>query len=271
MSDLPLLGASLYASDLDPYLDWLSDQPRDLELLGFHDGAFLDGDWRSLAAEVKPKLAGLKGRLGMHGPMPGNFHPTDPAIRAVFTKRYLQGLDVCAEIGTTQMVIHSPYRGWDLEKLHITPHVGTSYVRDLRACLEPVVKRAEDEGVEVVLENIADRDPGQRAAVVAEFASKALKLSVDTGHANYAHHNGGAPAVDCYISQAGNDLAHVHLQDSDGFGDRHWALGDGDIRWRAVFAALEPIKSNPRLIIELINHKDIFRSAAYLADLGVAR
>ena len=31
---------------------------------------------------------------------------------------------------------------------------------------------------------------------------------------------------------------NVHLQDADGYADRHWSLGEGTVRWHAVFAAL---------------------------------
>jgi sugar phosphate isomerase/epimerase len=65
-------------------------------------------------------------------------------------------------------------------------------------------------------------------------------------------------------------LAHMHLQDADGYADRHWALGEGTIRWRAVFAALTEIDANPRLVVELKDHDRIVESVQHLEALGVA-
>ncbi|TIW76161.1 MAG: sugar phosphate isomerase/epimerase, partial [Mesorhizobium sp.] len=79
------------------------------------------------------------------------------------------------------------------------------------------------------------------------------------------HGSTGAPPVDYFVRAAGNRLQHVHLQDADGYADRHWSLGEGTIQWRSVFAALARLESNPRLIIEIRDKSRIPASAAYIA------
>ena len=79
-----------------------------------------------------------------------------------------------------------------------------------------------------------------------------------------------APGVTVVSDAAGDQLAHVHIQDSDGYADRHWAPGEGTIRWRAIFRALGRLNSNPRLIIELRDHAMVLAGAAHLAELGLA-
>ena len=106
--------------------------------------------------------------------------------------------------------------------------------------------------------------------LVETFDSVALKVSIDTGHAAYAHGVGNAPAVDRYVRAAGNHLTHVHLQDTDHFADRHWAIGDGDLPWSAIFSELSKLKSNPRLIIELNDKSAVSRSAKWLSERGLA-
>ena len=56
---------------------------------------------------------------------------------------------------------------------------------------------------------------------------------------------------------AGDMLTHVHLQDTDGFADRHWAPGEGNMPWAPVFRALGRLNANPRLILELRNHDNV--------------
>ena len=103
------------------------------------------------------------------------------------------------------------------------------------------------------------------------FGSDAVKISVDTGHAHYAHASTGAPPVDYFVKAAGNRLRHVHLQDADGYADRHRALGRGTINWHEVFAALGGLDSAPRLIVELRNHDDLPASITNMSALGLAQ
>jgi sugar phosphate isomerase/epimerase len=66
-------------------------------------------------------------------------------------------------------------------------------------------------------------------------------------------------------------LAHVHLQDADGYADRHWAPGKGTIHWHAVFAALKQIDAKPRLVLELADHRQIRDAANWLIAQGLGR
>ncbi|MGF1476637.1 MAG: sugar phosphate isomerase/epimerase family protein [Geminicoccaceae bacterium] len=272
MSNLPVLGAALPVEDLEANLDWLVQDKRDLELQSFFKAETLNGDWRPVAARAKSLLASHEGRLGIHGPFPGfSLSSEDPDVREVVKKRLNQGLDVCEELGASQMVIHSPYKSWDLENLENVDDGPQKMMANVRACLDQAVGRAENIGVEMVLENCEDRDPHARVRLAEAFASPALRVSIDTGHAYYAHTIGHAPAVDRYVRAAGNMLSHVHLQDADGFADRHWALGEGTISWPSVFAELAKLSSNPRLIIELRDKGQVQRSARWMESLGLAR
>ena len=96
-------------------------------------------------------------------------------------------------------------------------------------------------------------------------------MSIDTGHAHYAHGSTGAPPVDYDIRRAGNRLEHIHLQDACGHADRHWGIGEGTIRWNAVFRALAELTSNPRLILDLRDKADIRPSIDWLSRAGLAR
>ena len=268
---LPVLGAALNIKSLPAHLDWLLGRQRDLELQDFFRADALDSDWRATANEIKQMLDGHTGRLGIHGPFWGfKVDSHDPMIRKAVTKRLLQGLDVVEHLGATQMVIHSPFTTWDYNNLDLYPENRGNLVERVRATLAEVIPHAEKIGCEIVIENIEDRDPRDRVHLAKALESTKVRVSLDTGHANYAHVSTGAPPVDYYVDAAGDMLAHVHLQDSDGFADRHWAPGEGNIPWVAVFRALGRLTSNPRLILELRNHDHVRAGAAHLAALGLA-
>lgn len=271
MPELPIIGAQLSVLDLDRHRDWLFEKNRDLELPEFCLADILSNS-DVFVSTAKEKLVGWQGRLGIHGPFPGfELDSKDREIRKVVQKRLDQALDVCEKLDAVWMVVHSPFDLWDAHNLPGSIEGLGKRVDAVLSMLEPALKRAEDIGTTLVLENIKDVDPAHRAAIVEAANSDALKLSVDTGHANWAHHMAAAPPVDRFIQAAGDTLQHVHLQDTDGFADRHWGLGEGTIPWAPVFAALGEIKSNPHLIVEINDFNRVPESVAYLQTLGLAQ
>lgn len=131
-----------------------------------------------------------------------------------------------------------------------------------------MVARAADLGVLLMVENI---DPEDCKRLIESFHSDTLQISVDTGHAHYAHGSTGAPPVDFYLRSAGEQLGHVHLQDADCYADRHWAIGQDTIRWHEVFRALATLETRPRLILELRDTAGILPSVEWLAARGLAQ
>ena len=161
MSKLPTLGAALRPEELPPHIEWLVDGVRDLELQGFHyPDVLVAGDWKPRAADVRKLLENHKGRQGMHGPSSVPLASNDPGIRALAQERLGQCLDVCEELGLTQMVIHSPYIHWDQENLYRLPGRRAEKLADFIATIEPVMPRAEALGVEMVIENLGESRPG---------------------------------------------------------------------------------------------------------------
>ena len=269
--NLPVLGVAVPLEGVRLHRDWILEQQRDLEIQDFIWADLLNGDWKPRADEIKKELDGYHGRLGIHGPFWGlTIGNMDPEIRAIVTKRMMQGLDVCAHLGATQMVIHSPYTTWDHNNLDYNPGSRAGIVERVHDTLKTAVKRAEDMGCVLVIENIEDIDPHARVELARSFDSEAVRVSIDTGHANYAYGSTDGHPVDYYVHAAGNMLAHVHLQDTDGHADRHWAPGEGNIQWLEVFRALSRLQSNPRLILELRDKNRVRAGAGHLIGLGVA-
>lgn len=269
---LPLkIGAALNVASLETHRDWLIDGQRDIELQDFIYPEILENDYSDLVQKVQTILSGHTGRLGIHGPFWGfTLHSQDAAIRQVVARRMDQGLDACIALGGSHMVIHSPYSTWDYNNFDANPGARDRVVELVHDTLKDAVKKAEDHGVVLVIENIEDIDPLDRVRLADSFDSDAVRVSLDTGHAMYAHGSNGAPPVDYYVRAAGAKLAHVHLQDADGYADRHWRIGHGAVNWPAVFQALSDCAPDARLVLELRNHDDIPASAAYLEGLGLS-
>ena len=274
MPDLPHPGAAAYLSDLAdiPGLrGWIDG--RDVEIRDFTVLGALSGTrWREIAAQVKAEFAGHSGRIGLHGPFLGfAIDQPDPDLRRIVQDRMLTALAALEMFGRQgHMVLHSPFTTWSGFNRGTEMDDQQGMIERTLDCLAPVVKRAEETGATLVIENCEDRDPMERVDLVRAFHSTAIQVSLDTGHAHYAHGSTAAPPVDAYVRAAGARLAHVHLQDADGVADRHWALGRGTIRWHGVFMALRELPAMPRLILEMAQAGDILTSARYLEREGLA-
>lgn len=279
-NSLPVLGAALtldHIENIEGMLPFLRDHDRDIELQDLTITGEMTAD-TGAAIEKKAKrlLGDHRGRIGAHGPFDGLLIDTpDPDIRKIVQKRMSAAMSVLERIdrgrGQAHFVLHSPYTTWSWY------HMGTQYddragiEERTHACLKPLVKQAEQSGVTLVLENCEDKDPFDRVRLAESFASPAVRVSLDTGHAHYAHGVTGGPPVDTFVRAAGSTLAHVHLQDADAVADRHWRIGRGNIFWHAVFTAIRELPETPRLIIEMDDKNDVLPSANWLMERELAR
>jgi sugar phosphate isomerase/epimerase len=194
----------------------------------------------------------------------------DPEVQPIVTARFLKALEAADRVGARQMVLHSPYDLWHQNNIHSYKGYAEGRLARLHDILGPVVRAAEEKGITLVIENIQDVRPETRREMVDSFNSDAIALSIDTGHAHLARRMSGAPPVDYFVRYAGDQLAHVHIQDLDGHADRHWAPGEGEIEWEAVFRALRDCGSAPHLVLELRDKADIPKGFGYLQALGLA-
>lgn len=269
----PVIGCNSRIDNLPYVRDWLIESQRDLELGDFGNHAVLDaGNWQERANQVKQHLSGFTGRLGIHGPFRGIvLDASDPEVQAVATKRLLQSLQFGSLVGTTHMVIHSPFaaRGNPFLGFGAGSDLAGS-ISNIHATLEPVIRYAETIGCMLVIENIYDFNPFALLETVKSFDTKTVRLSLDVGHAQLLTRNGGMPPGQ-WIRETAQCLEHLHLQDGDKELDRHWAPGDGTVSWYSVFEALSWLDRQPRLIVEVKNHHEVQRGYRYLFERGLAR
>lgn len=265
------IGACLKTSEIAGHRDWLFGTERDIELQDFMTHVALTTEFEDRVAAAKAALEGHSGRVGIHGPFEGlDIDNKDAELRLLITARFLKALEAADRIGARQMVLHSPYTAWYQNNVFSFPGYAEKKLARIHDILGPVVRAAEDNGITLVIENIQDARPETRRAMVDSFRSGAIALSIDTGHAQLARRTSGAPPVADFVADAGDQLAHVHLQDVDGHADRHWAPGEGEIEWVAVFRALAACESAPHLVLELRDKADIPKGFKYLEALGLA-
>lgn len=268
MSQLPKVGAAMQIKHLREHVDWIKEEQRDLEIQDFAMWSALDGDWRWMAKEVKSLLDGYTGRMGIHGPFssPGVEGSWDPAIRAVVTSRFKQAFEVINEIGATHMVVHNPFVFLGQTYMPNTETMAMERLFEtMGETLSGILPLAKAANCTIVIENIWDSAPGLILALIKSLKSDHVKMSIDIGHA-YIAHKLGAVSLDFWIQEAGSMLGHVHLQDTDGYSDRHWMPGMGDIHWGVISESIQELEETPRLILEVRGNQR--QAADWLIERG---
>ena len=266
------VGAALLSFELPKHKDWLMEGHRDIEIQDPCMPAILDSDWKPLAAIIKSQLEGYTGRMGVHGPFYGiKISAFDTKIQDTIRGRMMQALEFIEAVGATHMVIHSPfeYFGNHFQNFAKGDRLKLE-IEAVHSTLKGVVPAAADLGCTIVIENIYDKNPAMLLDLVNSFESDFVKMSLDVGHAMIMHQFGG-PSPDQWVAAAGNQLGHVHLQDTDGLEDRHWAPGKGNINFYALFEALQKLDQLPRLILELDNKDWIPEGFEHLKSQGLAK
>ncbi len=268
---LPVIGCAIRLFEIPKYIDWLVADQRDLEIQDPCYPGYLDEDF---IAEVRKGRAllnehGYTGRVGLHGAFDGlDIASHDKQVQAVVESRLMQSLEFGAELGATHMVIHSPFYYFGSPFVNHSPSFGRHWMIDgVHQTLKNVVPAAEKMGCTIVIETILDTNPQPLIELVKSFESNHVRVSLDTGHAFIMQQVSNLPP-DQWVYEAGELLGHLHVQDNDGFADRHWAVGDGNINWRALFRALLTTTHTPRLVLEV---QEIQRSFDWLVAQGLAR
>jgi len=133
-------------------------------------------------------------------------------------------------VGATYIVIH-PGAHLDDETLQ------TPMEEAARKSLARLVPVSEAEGVVLALENMLPHHPASDtevlAAMVEEFASPALRVCFDTGHAHVG--DGVMPVFRRLLPH----IVTIHLTDNDTSHDQHLQAPYGTIDWSLFIPALE--------------------------------
>ncbi|MEM7028729.1 MAG: sugar phosphate isomerase/epimerase family protein [Chloroflexota bacterium] len=267
-----IVGAALKSANLSQFSEWLISEQRDLEIQDAILPDVLDGDWRATTKQINAILDGYTGRIGIHGPFIDiSIMTRDPKARAVTQTRLKQGLEFGAEINASHMVVHSPFQYFGDPFLPHSPDLGqAAQIEFVHETLAPIVSEATAMQCTLVIETIFDLNSGPLLNLVRSFESDYVRFSIDTGHAYITHLRGG-PTPDQWAAAGQDVLAHIHLQDTDGRSDRHWAPGCGNINWYAFFQIIRQSENQPRMILELMDPADIPRGANWLTEQGFVR
>ena len=273
-SDLPVLGAALTSKTLALHRGWILERQRDLEIQDFFQAESLDGDWRGAVGEIRAaaRTATRPARhprtvLGLQDRQPG---PADPRGRDQAPAAGARGLrsprrdadgDPFAlhDLGSTTISTSNPGARDNLvERVHATLGGRRQARRKYR--LRARHREHRGQGSAATACGLRKASNSRRSASRSTPATPTTRTSPPARRRSIST-----------SSAAGDTLAHVHLQDTDGYADRHWAPGEGNIS-----LARGVSRAGPADVKAAADHRGaqpshaVRAGAAHLAALGLA-
>jgi sugar phosphate isomerase/epimerase len=164
----------------------------------------------------------------------------DEKVREVTRLRFRQVLEMVPYFHPRVIVFHPGYDRWRFD------HDADFWAKNSLRIWEPLVKRAEDIGVKIALENIFEENPSILARLLEAIPSPSFGYCLDAGHGALFSE---VPIV-AWIEALGSRLLEIHLHDNHGKADEHLPLGWGSIDFPAIFSALREKNIRPIYTIE---------------------
>ncbi len=186
------------------------------------------------------------------------------SIRRASIEEMRQSLQVAADLGAKKVVLHpsmvvgmggfvmDSVKEFAYDFLCIMLSAATQL--DMTICLENMMPR-----------NMLGVEPDDLAELFRELP--ALKLALDTGHANI-----GSPEGDRLqelIRQFGHRLGHLHFSDNRGYRDDHLPVGKGSVNFSRLLKGIKASGYNDTLTLEVFtdDHRLLIRSRNRIKEL----
>ncbi len=155
-------------------------------------------------------------------------------LRDASLEEMLESLGVAAELHPLKVVLHPSY----LTGLSV--FVTDQAKQHAARSLEAIVERADQLGLTVCLENMFPRsnslcEPADFVEVFEKYP--ALKLTLDTGHANIGS-RGDKRTLE-FIRLFPERIGHIHANDNFGKEDNHLPIGTGTIDFPRIVKAIK--------------------------------
>lgn len=209
-----------------------------LEIAEYCTAWNMDDEFAQTDANLQEKLAGIENRV-LHAPFNELFPcAIDPKARELAACRYRQAIELAKQYGATKVIIHGGYNGWI--------YYPVWYVEQSIIFWKEFLK--EDPGVEIVLENVLEREPAWLLDIIKGVDNPRLRMCLDIGHVS-AYSN---ISVMDWLEACAPYISHFHIHNNDGTQDQHNALNDGRIPMKEFLLWAEQLCPDATFTMELM-------------------
>ena len=244
-------------SEVETLLEPLAEEGLGLEITLYDTGWLMGNGALDDAEGIRILLEGQVGIVTTHGPLfdlnPGSL---DPTIRDYTRECFIRGVEVCAALGGRKIVYHTFHN--PLLPAGVLP----GWKERARPVWEELHGMAEEEGVEVCLENSYEPTAEFFADLFNTFADERTRMCFDPAHVHLYSRDGQSS----WVITMGHLISHIHLNDNGGISDDHLALGAGEIPYATILPELVGACLDATVVLEM--QADLTsRSIRYLQGL----
>ena len=211
---------------LDDYLSVIIEHRLDIEL--YLSGSVLDSMKPGDAERILQKLTHSP-RITIHAPfMDLNPGAVDSRVLEVTRARFHQAFDVAEVLKPAIIVLHSGYEKWKYD------HDVDLWLQSSISFWPEFIQRAQAIDTRLAIENIFEDEPGSLVQLMKALNSQRVGICFDAGHCNIFTK---VPLAK-WLDELGPYIIETHLHDNNGDFDSHFALGEGNVDFKEVIAAL---------------------------------
>ena len=242
-----------YLSTIDPKAGQLAREfGLGVEIAEYCTAWNMDREFAETDARVRAALEGNPRRI-LHGPFNELFPcAIDPQARLLAARRYRQAIALARDYGTAKVVIHAGYNPWSYYPEWFREQSVIFWREFLR----------EDPGVEIVLENVLEREPDWIPDILRCVDSPRLRMCLDVGHVNAYSPVG----VEAWLRRCAPWISHFHLHNNDGTRDAHDGLFQGTIPMERILELAEQLCPEATYTLELPEAEGSLRELLYRID-----
>lgn len=209
-----------------------------LEIAEYCTAWNMDEKFVGIDGVVQKKLEGIPNST-LHAPYNELFPcAIDKKARELAAFRYRQAIDLAKRYGSTKVIIHGGYNGWLYFPVWYTEQSVLFWKEFLK----------EDPGVQLVLENVLEREPAWILDILKGVDDPRLRMCLDIGHVN-AYSN---ISVMDWLETCAPHISHFHVHNNDGTRDQHNALNDGRIPMKEFLSRAEELCPDATFTMELM-------------------
>jgi sugar phosphate isomerase/epimerase len=176
-----------------------------------------------------------------------------PKLRAEAHALFLQAVDVFAALDAAVVNVHPD----PMTKLFARDEV---IYRNADAVAE-LAEAAAERGLRLMVENLPTFGRAKELEPIFAAAESAA-FHLDVGHAHLNRAGDEPNRTEELLAAFGDRLAHVHVSDNFGLDDLHLPLGTGTIDWPSIVAALERIRWDGTVTLEIFTSQRSYLEAS---------
>ena len=243
----------IYLSTVDPRAGELARElGLGVEIAEYCTAWNMDREYPQTDERLRGALAGNPRRI-LHGPFNELFPcAIDPEARDLAARRYRQAIALARDYGADKVVIHAGFNPWLYYPVWFREQSAVFWREFL----------AEEPGVEIVLENVLEREPEWMLDILRAVDSPRLRLCLDVGHVNAYSPVG----VTQWLERCAPWISHLHLHNNDGTRDAHDALFQGTIPMKEILNLAGELCPKATFTLELPDGESSVRELMELVD-----